>query len=69
MAIVTASIEYLDLGKVRGHYEAYLADEDLENFNSFSEEEKIEWIEEYGEIIIDDFSISDRGELYDIEVD
>jgi len=69
MAIVTADIEYLDLGKVRGHFEADLLECDLEYFNSLSEEEQIEWIEDNGEILIDDFSVNDRGDLYNIEID
>ena len=65
---ITAKIEYISLGKVRGHFEAYLNDCDLEHFKTLSKEDQIEYLEEEGELIIDDYSVNDRGELYNIEV-
>ena len=48
--------------------EAYLNDCDLEHFKTLSKEDQIEYLEEEGELIIDDYSVNDRGELYNIEV-
>ncbi len=69
MAIVTGEIEYITLRKVRAHYEMYIPDEDLERFNQLPREVQKEKIQNDGEILIDDFSIDDMGEIYEINID
>lgn len=57
---VTADVEYVS-GHLRyGHYEVTA---DSESFEKLNDEEKIEFIRTYGEFIVDDFRIDDRGPI------
>lgn len=64
---ITLSMNYV-AGHLRyGHFELDLDDEQLEEFNKASKEEKLEWITEEGEMIIDDYEVDDwghSGEIY-----
>ena len=68
MAIVTGEIEYITLRKVRAHYELYIPDDELDAFNQLPENEKREMISYDGELLVDDFSVDDIGEIYEIYV-
>ena len=60
---IIAEIDYIN-GHLRyGHYELNLTDEELEKFKSFPEEEQQLWIEDEGELIIDDYYLNDIGEV------
>jgi len=65
MAIVTGEIEYITLRKIRAHYELYIPDDELDAFNQLPEDEKKEMISD-GELLIDDFSVDDMGEIIEI---
>ena len=66
MATITAEIEYLTLRKVRAHYELYVPDEELDTFNELPRKIQEERIKDDGEIVVDDFSIDDIGDIYEI---
>lgn len=64
--IVTAGIEYVT-GKIKyGHYEVYIPDDAIEVFKQMSREEQIEYIEDNGDILIDNFEIGDYGDITEI---
>lgn len=42
-----------------GHFEYNIPDKDLEEFESLSKNEQIEWVLDEGELIIDDFEVDD----------
>lgn len=55
-----ASIELdLMLSKVRGSMVASIPEDELEKFNAMSDQEKFEYIKDYGSIEIDDWSVED----------
>ena len=67
LTTVTAQIEYI-CGSLRtAHREIDLTKEELEKFELMSLEEQKEYLEEEGEIVIDDFRIEDFGETMDID--
>ena len=60
---IIAEIDYIN-GHLRyAHYELNLTDEELEKFKNSSEEEQQQWIEDGGDLIIDDYYLNDIGEI------
>ena len=65
--IVTANIEQIQ-GHLRyGHYEVFVPGEEEDAFKLLSREAQIEYIEDNGHIVIDDFTIEDYGEITNIK--
>lgn len=63
--IITGELDYVQ-GYLRyGHFELCLSDEDFKKFKSLPEREQKEWLSD-GELIIDSYSVDDRGEITDI---
>lgn len=63
---IIADTDYV-CGHLRyGHYELELSDEDYKEYKSLSEEDKISWIEDDGEFIIDNCEIYDIGSITEI---
>lgn len=63
-------VGYLDYiqGYLRyGHYELELNIEEAEMFNNLSEKEQKEYLRDNGMLIVDDYSIDDIGDIYEIE--
>ena len=66
--LITADLEYI-VGHLRcAHVEAVLTEEEYEEFKALSDDEKADYLNEVGNLVIDDVSIEDRGPLQDIEV-
>lgn len=63
---VTANLDYIQGHIRRGHIELFLTDEELLAFKSLSKEEQEDWIHDEGEIIVDDYYLSDYGEINSI---
>jgi len=69
MTKVSADYDYIQ-GHLRyGHIEMDLNDEELAKFKSMSEQEQYKWLEDDGEVIVDDFEINDKGSLSKIEIE
>lgn len=51
-----------------GYYYLELTDSELEEFKELTEEEQIKFIEDNGDIEIEDFEIEALGEVVDIEI-
>lgn len=63
---IVADVDYV-CGHLRyGHYELNLNEEDYNKYKNLSEEDKISWIEEEGEFIIDDYEVDDIGTITEI---
>jgi len=63
---IIADVDYVT-GHLRyGHWELELNDEDYRGYKNLSEEDKIAWIEEDGNFIIDDYRIDDIGTITEI---
>ena len=67
--VITSNIDWLELRKVCGHFELSLDAEELEMFEKFSEEEKLEFIVDNGDILVDDFMIDDYGGITEYEIE
>ena len=66
--LIAADLEYV-VGHLRcGHVEAVLTEEEYEEYKALSDDEKADYLNELGDLIIDDVSIEDRGPLQNIEV-
>ena len=67
MRIIIANVDYIS-GRLRsGHFELNLSNEKYEEFQNMSKEEQLNYIEDNGDLLIDDFSINDYGDLEIIE--
>ena len=67
MPIITAQVEYV-AGHLRyGHYEVDVTDTELENFKELPRDIQEEFIKDNGEFLLDDYSIEDMGDIYEIE--
>lgn len=63
--LVTGTVDYIS-GHLRyGHYEAEM---DEETFLKLKKEDVIKYLEERGELVVDDFSIEDHGEITEISI-
>ena len=63
---IIADVDYVN-GHLRyGHYELELNNEDYNKYKNLSEEDKISWIEDDGDFIIDDYRIYDIGTITEI---
>ena len=63
---IIADVDYVT-GHLRyGHWELELTDEEYNEYKNLSEEDKISWIEEEGEFIIDDYEVDDIGTITEI---
>ena len=63
---IIADVDYA-MGHLRyGHYELELNDEDYKAYKNLSDEDRISWIEEDGEFIVDDYEIDDIGNIIEI---
>ena len=63
---IIADVDYV-CGHLRyGHYELYLNEEDYNEYKNLSEEDRISWIEDDGEFIVDDCEIDDIGAITEI---
>lgn len=63
---IIADVDYVN-GHLRyGHYELELDDEDYNKYKNLSEEDKISWIEDDGDFIVDDYRIYDIGTITEI---
>jgi len=69
--IVTSNNIWANIGKAHGHYEAWVPDEDMEDYLKFTDEQKINYLKENGDFLLDDFCINDRGKIesFDEEID
>ena len=68
MKTIIGNYDYIT-GYLRyGHVEAQISDEEYEQFKELSEAEKKKWLRENGEIVVDDFSVDDHGEICDIKI-
>jgi hypothetical protein len=64
---IIADVDYVT-GHLRyGHWELELNDEDYRGYKNLSEEDRIAWIEEDGNFIIDDYRIDDIGTITEIK--
>ena len=63
---IIADVDYVT-GHLRdGHWELELDDEDYNKYKNLSEEDKISWIEDDGDFIIDDYRTYDIGTITEI---
>lgn len=63
---IIANIDYVT-GHLRyGHYKLKLSDKDYKAYKNLSDEDKISWIEDDGEFIVDDYRIDDIGNITEI---
>lgn len=68
MKIVYAELEYL-MGHLRyGHFELQLNEEEYKEYESYTDEEKEEYIMENGDLVIDDCEVDDYGPISNIKV-
>lgn len=64
---IIADVGYV-MGHLRyGHYELKLNDEDYNEYKNLSEKDKMSWIEDNGNFIIDDYRIDDIGSITEIK--
>lgn len=63
MKRIICPVEYV-MGHLRnGHYELVLNDEEFEKFTQMSDEEKERYIDDNGDLEVDDWRIDDVGPL------
>ena len=63
---IIADVDYVT-GHLRdGHWKLELNDEDYNKYKNLSEEDKISWIEDDGDFIVDDYRIYDIGTITEI---
>lgn len=66
--VITAYPDYIQ-GYIRsGYYELWLNDEQLEEFNKLSEEDKLDYIQDNGELEISDTRIEEVGPISSYEI-
>ncbi len=66
---ITGEVDYVQ-GYLRyGHYEMLLDEKETEKFNQLSNEERAEYLREVGQLIVDDYSVDDVGNIESIEVE
>lgn len=63
---IVADVDYVTGHLRAGHWELELDNEDYDEYKNLSEEDKISWIEEDGDFIIDDYRIYDIGIITEI---
>lgn len=63
---IIADVDYVNGHLRSGHWELELDNEDYDEYKNLSEEDKISWIEEDGDFIIDDYRIYDIGTITEI---
>lgn len=60
---IIANIDYIQ-GHLRyGHYELDLNEEEYYNYKKLSDEDRIDYIEDEGKLIIDDYYVDDIGTI------
>lgn len=59
MKTVRINCNYVQGHLREGHLECTMTDEKFDRFNTLSEEDKIEWIKDYGKLIIDSYEVDD----------
>jgi hypothetical protein len=72
MKKIIANIEEIQGRFYDAYYELEVSDEELENFDTLSEEEKEEYIQSNGKLILDtdgDYDIDDIGDISDIVIE
>lgn len=63
---IIADVDYVT-GHLRdGHWELELNNEEYNKYKNLSEKDKISWIEEDGNFIVDDYRIYDIGTIIEI---
>lgn len=63
---IIANVDYI-YGYLRyGHYELKLDDEESNYYKKLSEKEKMEYIEDNGELVVDDYRVEDVGTITEI---
>ena len=63
---IIADVDYVT-GHLRdGHWKLELNDEEYNEYKNLSEKDKISWIEEDGDFIVDDYRIYDIGTIIEI---
>jgi len=63
---IIADVDYVTGHLRSGHWELELDDEDYNGYKNLSEEDRISWIEDDGDFIIDDYRIYDVGTITEI---
>lgn len=63
---IIADVDYVTGHLRSGHWELELDDENYNGYKNLSEEDRISWIEDDGNFIIDDYRISDIGTITEI---
>ena len=69
MKTIIANVDYISGHLRSGHFELNLSNEGYEKFQNMSKEEQLNYIEDNGDLLIDDFSINDYGDLEIINED
>jgi len=68
MKVIIADVDYV-IGHFKyGHFELEVNDEEYEEFQTYSDEEKKEYIGENGDLIIDDYVVDNLGNITNIRV-
>lgn len=68
MKTVYADIEYL-MGHLKyGHIELQMDEKEYKEYESYTDEEKEEYIMENGDLIIDDYEVDDYGPISNIRI-
>ena len=66
--VLTADVDYIS-GHLRyGHFELTLDEEELEAFKRMGKEEQMEYFRDRADLLIDDFYVSDLGEIGEIVI-
>jgi hypothetical protein len=63
---IIADVDYVTGHLRSGHWELELNDEDYNGYKKLSEEDRMSWIEDDGDFIIDDYKICDVGTITEI---
>ena len=63
---IIADVDYVTGHLRSGHWELELDDEDYNRYKNLSEEDRMSWIEDDGDFIIDDYRIYDIGTITEI---
>lgn len=68
MKTISAPVEYVD-GHLRyGHMEVEVTDEVAEEVSNMSEEDRKEWLQDNGKLVIDDYRVNDYGDLGEVTI-
>lgn len=65
---VTGYVDYVSGFLRTGHFELDLTEEQLKEFKQLSEEEQKEYLRDNGDLIVDDYSIADIGDIYMLNI-